>query len=129
MSETSFGRRDSVRFTRNSTTTTAPRLVRGISESACPPSAVAGGGPADAFRMQTHLLDSPVVHVGHQQLVLGRARDAVNPVELFGTAPRFADPAEDLPVQRHLVDASGLLVGGVEILRRRVGNAERPRLR
>ena len=78
--------------------------------------------------MQLNPLHAPVVHVGDEQLVLGRAREGMNPVELPGATSRLADPPENLAVQRHLVDPSGLLVRRVEILRGRVGDADGPRL-
>ena len=53
----------------------------------------------------------------------------MNPVELPGAASRLPDPAENLPVERQLVDPPGFLVRRVEILRGRVGDADRPGLR
>ena len=44
-------------------------------------------------------------------------------------AAGFAEHADDLAVERHLVDAAGLRVRRVEILRRPVRDADRPRLR
>src|SRR5438046_3180086 len=57
------------------------------------------------------------------------ARQCVLPVELLCRAAGFAEHADDLAVERELVDPPRLLIVREEILRRPVGDADRPRLR
>src|SRR5262245_2486544 len=53
-------------------------------------------------------LDAPVVHVGDPHRVLVRAGEAVRPVELPHLVSRDAEHAQDLSVERHLVEAARL---------------------
>src|SRR5262245_26398607 len=54
------------------------------------------------------LLYSPVIHVGYPYGVLVRTGEPVRPVELPHLMPRDAQHAEDLAVERHLVQPPGL---------------------
>src|SRR4051812_43873169 len=89
---------------------------------------VLGSVRSDPLGMQRQLLHTPVVHVRHEQVILGRARDTVNPIELFHVMSRLAERTENLSVERQLVNAPGFIVGRVEILGRRIGDADRPGL-
>ena len=57
--------------------------------------------------MERETLHAPVEQLGHVQLVLGRARDLVDPAELLRLLPRLAEHAEDFSVEREFVDAPG----------------------
>src|SRR5262245_31101955 len=54
------------------------------------------------------LLHSPVIHVGYPHGVLVRTGEPVRPVELPHLVTRDAEHAEDLAVERHLVQSPGL---------------------
>ena len=58
--------------------------------------------------MQRQLLDAPVVHIRDKQRVLGWTRHAVNPAELAGFMPGFAEHPQDLAIQRQFVNAPRL---------------------
>ena len=51
-------------------------------------------------------MHTPVDELGHPDLVLGWARDAVDPTELAEVAARLPVNAEYLAVERHFVDAA-----------------------
>src|ERR1043166_955226 len=81
-----------------------------------------GGGSLDH-----DLLHAPVVHVGDVNRVLVRARQAVRPIELAHVVARLSEHADDLSVERHLVQPPGLRIRHEQVLRRRLRHAERPR--
>src|SRR5262249_59873156 len=76
---------------------------------------------------QRQLLPPPVEQLGDVELVCRRARDLVDPSELLRLFARFAQHAEHLAVERHLVDAAGKRVRGEHDLVRTRRDADRPR--
>src|SRR4030095_9915804 len=96
----------------------------------CPSCLLARSRSFCLLRAERQLLHPPVEELGHVNLVLRRARYFVDPAELLHRVARLAEPAEDLAVERQLVDTSGIRVGAVqELCARRVGrrDADGPR--
>jgi len=57
--------------------------------------------------MQDQLLHAPVQNFRNVNLVFRWARDFMNPAELFRLAAGLAKYAENLAIERKLVDAAG----------------------
>src|SRR2546426_730505 len=80
--------------------------------------------------IENELLHSPIIHVGDEYDVLGWARQPMRPIELFRAAAGLAEHAENLAVERELVQTARLIVDGEQILSRPVSSdTERPRWR
>src|SRR3569833_3343588 len=79
------------------------------------------------LRVQGYLLHAPVVHVSHKYRVLGRASQSMRPVELAHTMARLPEHAENLAVQRHLVEPTRRGVDDEQILGRSRRDARGPR--
>src|ERR1700759_251394 len=82
--------------------------------------------PLSFAGMQDELLDSPVQDFSDEQRVLRWARHLVDPAELLELFARGAEHAQDLAVERDLVDAARIGVGGIHHLVRPWRDAERP---
>src|SRR3569833_3327353 len=98
----------------------------------CPPHSllpawVPGPSAHDLLRVLGYLLHAPVVHVSHKYRVLGRASQSMRPVELAHTMARLPEHAENLAVQRHLVEPTRLGVDDEYILGRSRRDAQGPR--
>src|ERR1700693_710195 len=78
-------------------------------------------------RMQYEFLNSPIQKLRDIKHILGRARDFVDPSELFELLARFAKHAENLAIEAELVDASRVRVRCVQHLTRAGSDANRPR--
>src|SRR5437660_3976239 len=63
-------------------------------------------------RMQSKLLDSPVGDLAHVQDVRIAAVDLMDRAKLLEQLPGFAELAEDLTVELHLVDLAVMHVAG-----------------
>src|SRR5678815_208425 len=74
----------------------AMRAIGPVASTATGRESAVGSVRSDPVRVERQLLDAPVVHVGHEQVVLGRAGDGVNPVELLHFVTRLAEGAENL---------------------------------
>src|SRR5882757_352795 len=59
------------------------------------------------LRLQQQLLHPPVQELGDIEHVLGRARHRVDPAELLELLAGLAEHAQNLAVERQLVDAAG----------------------
>jgi len=80
--------------------------------------------------MQRNLLNPPIVHVGDIHSVLRRACQRMCPVELSYIVARFPQVADQFPIgQREFVEPARFLIDRIQILRRSVGDAKRPRRR
>ena len=55
-------------------------------------------------RCENQLLHSPIQQLANEELVLRRARDLVNPSELLGLAAGSAEHAQELAVERQLIN-------------------------
>src|ERR1700691_6190859 len=85
--------------------------------------------PSDPSRlawMQQQLLHAPVQQFGHVQLVLGRTAQAVYPAELPRYSASAAEPAENATVERELIDAAGIGIRCIQVLRRPRRDAQGP---
>src|SRR5581483_132850 len=77
--------------------------------------------------MQDELLHAPVQHLGDVELVFRGAGHFVYPAELLELLAGFPEYAEDLAVERQLIDAAGKRVGAVKHLPLTRRDADRPR--
>src|SRR4051812_2029958 len=82
------------------------RAERGSFVSSRAPLLLAGGGRR-RLRIEKNLLRAPSRDLGHEQLIGIAAVDLVNRAELAETLASFAELAEDLAVELHLVDLAG----------------------
>src|SRR3954470_24439072 len=73
--------------------------------------------------MQDQLLHSPVEELGNIEYVFGRTRDLVYPAELLHLLARLAEHAEHFPIERKLVDATGISIRRIKDLTRTRGDA------
>src|SRR5580704_5756224 len=82
--------------------------------------------PSRLAWMQQQLLHAPVQELRHVQLVLGRTAQAVYPAELPGYSAGTAEPAENATVECELIDAAGIGIRCIQVLRRPRCDAQRP---
>src|SRR6185295_13933519 len=76
--------------------------------------------------MQDQFLDPPVDDLRDIEFIFRRTRDLVDPAELLGLLSGAAEDAEDLAVERHLVDPAWKGVGRIQELIGTRGNADCP---
>ena len=80
--------------------------------------------------IENQFLYPPVVHVRDENDVFGWARQPMRPIELFRAAAGLAEHAENLAVEGELVQSTGLIVDGEQILSWAISrDTERPRWR
>src|SRR5882672_4401277 len=76
--------------------------------------------------MQNKFLHPPVQQFSHEDYVLRRASNFVNPAKLLEFLAGLAEPTQDFSVQAEFVDAAREGIGGIQHLIRSGSNADRP---
>src|SRR5262245_50176756 len=82
--------------------------------------------PDGRSRAQRQFLHAPVEQFSDVKFIFRGARDFVNPSKLLGLMAGLAEIAEQLAIERQLVNAARERVGEIDVLRWTAGNADGP---